>query len=67
MDIVDIRSKTSDELRELLASLRKELVDAVLNRKIDKSGNHFYCVNIKRDIARVLTVLNERKKEERHV
>ena len=67
MDIVDIRYKTSDELRELLASLRIELVDAVLNRKIDKSGNHFYCVNIKRDIARVLTVLNERKKEERHV
>ena len=46
MDIVDISSKTSDELRELLASLRKELADAVLHRTIDKSGNHLYRVNI---------------------
>lgn len=45
----------------------KELVNAVLNRKVDKSTNHFYCRNIKKDIARVLTVLNERRKEEKHV
>ncbi|AHX03519.1 ribosomal protein L29 [Ehrlichia chaffeensis str. Heartland] len=67
MDIVDIRSKTNDELRELLVNLGKELVNAVLNRKVDKSTNHFYCRNIKKDIARVLTVLNERRKEEKHV
>ena len=67
MDIVDIRSKTSGELCELLVSLRKELVDAVLSKKTDKSNNHFYCSNIKKDIAKVLTILNERKKEEKHV
>ncbi|KJV65464.1 MULTISPECIES: 50S ribosomal protein L29 [Ehrlichia] len=67
MDIVDIRSKTNSELCELLVSLRKELVNAVLNKKIDKSSNHFYCANIKKDIARVLTILNEKKKEEKHV
>ncbi|WDM85051.1 50S ribosomal protein L29 [Ehrlichia sp. JZT12] len=67
MDIIDIRSKTNNELDELLLNLRKELLDAVLSKKIDKSSNHFYYANIRKDIARVLTVLSERKQEEKHV
>ncbi|MGN7618570.1 MAG: 50S ribosomal protein L29 [Ehrlichia sp.] len=67
MDIIDIRSKTNSELHELLLNLRKELVDAILSKRVDKSSNHFYYANVRKDIARVLTVLNERKKEERHV
>ena len=67
MDIIDIRSKTNNELHELLLNLRKELLDAILSKKIDKSSNHFYYANIRKDIARILTILNERKKEEKHV
>ncbi|QGR02661.1 50S ribosomal protein L29 [Ehrlichia ruminantium] len=67
MDIIDIRSKTTDELHELLLNLRKELVDVILTKKVDKSHNHFYGANIKKDIARILTVLNERRNEGKHV
>ena len=67
MDIIDIRSKTNDELHELLLNLRKELIDVILTKKLDKSHNHFYGTNIKKDIARILTILNERKSEEKHV
>ncbi|GAT75492.1 50S ribosomal protein L29 [Ehrlichia ruminantium] len=67
MDIIDIRSKTNDELHELLFNLRKELIDVILTKKLDKSHNHFYGSNIKKDIARILTVLSERKNEVKDV
>jgi len=60
--IKELREKDTKELLELLEKLREEL--AVLNtlRKNQRPFNYGRRRVIKRDIARILTILREREK-----
>lgn len=60
--ITEMESKSSKELREKLASLRRSLVESVFESKSGgESVNSARKGMIKKEIARVLTVLSLRK------
>ena len=60
MKAADIRVKTSDELKDQLADLKKE----ALNLRFQKASGQLEATarvrEVRRDIARVLSVLNEK-------
>lgn len=64
MDIADIRSKSSQELHEILVNLRKEFVNLVFQKKLGQCSNILRFGLIRKSIARILTILNERRIEE---
>ncbi|MFP3036270.1 MAG: 50S ribosomal protein L29 [Wolbachia sp.] len=64
MDIADIRSKSSQELHEILVNLRKEFVNLVFQKKLGQCSNISRFSLIRKSIARVLTILKERRIEE---
>ncbi|MEY2393243.1 50S ribosomal protein L29 [Wolbachia endosymbiont of Tettigetta isshikii] len=64
MDIADIRSKSLQELHEILVNLRKEFVNLVFQKKLGQCSNISRFSLIRKSIARVLTILNERRIEE---
>ncbi|QOD38007.1 50S ribosomal protein L29 [Candidatus Wolbachia massiliensis] len=66
MGIVDIRSKSSQELHEILVNLRKEFVNLVFQKKLGQLSNISRFNLIRKSIARILTVLNERRIEEKN-
>ncbi|QIT35713.1 50S ribosomal protein L29 [Wolbachia endosymbiont of Brugia pahangi] len=63
MDIADIRSKSSQELHEILVNLRKEFVNLIFQKKLGQCNNISRFSLIRKSIARILTVLNERRIE----
>lgn len=63
MDIVEIESKSSKELHEILLSLRKEFVNLAFQKKLGQCNNFSRFSLIRKSIARSLTVLNRRKRE----
>lgn len=63
MEAKDLRKKTEKELQELLFDLRKKLVDLRFQKIQGKLKNPHQIKFIRKDIARILTVLNERRKE----
>ncbi|MDN5248011.1 MAG: 50S ribosomal protein L29 [Wolbachia endosymbiont of Tyrophagus putrescentiae] len=65
MDIAEIRVKSLQELCEILMSLRKEFVSLVFQKRVGQCSNFARFKLIKRSIARIMTVLNERKREEK--
>ncbi|QKX02165.1 50S ribosomal protein L29 [Wolbachia endosymbiont of Dirofilaria (Dirofilaria) immitis] len=66
MGIVEIRSKSSQELCQFLISLRKEFVNLAFQKKLGQCNNIARFSLIRKSIARVLTVLNERRIEEKN-
>ncbi|MDD9899152.1 MAG: 50S ribosomal protein L29 [Candidatus Melainabacteria bacterium] len=56
----DIRDKSTEELQEELAKLRKDLFDAKMSFHSRKLENHSSMREMKKSIARILTVLTER-------
>ncbi len=60
MGIIEIRSKSSQELYEVLINLRKEFVNLVFQKKLGQCSNVTRFRLIRKNIARILTVLNER-------
>ena len=59
--IAEIESKSSKELREKLATLRRSLVESVFESRSGETVNSARKGMIKKEIARVLTVLSLRK------
>ncbi|MEH0831071.1 50S ribosomal protein L29 [Anaplasma bovis] len=59
--IADITEKSSEELKEMLLSLRMDLVRCVFEDKSTGRLNPSYRKMIKKKIARILTVLSLRK------
>ena len=61
MKAADIRTKTGDELKDQLLDLKKE----ALNLRFQKASGQLEATarvrEVRRDIARVLSVLNEKK------
>lgn len=61
LEVKEIRLKSSQELCNTLMNLRKEFIGMVFQKKIGQFGNTMRFGLIKKSIARILTVLNERR------
>ncbi len=64
MDVMKIREKTAAELNEQLDSLKKELFQLRFQNAINQLENPMRISAVKKDIARVKTVLRERELQE---
>ena len=58
----ELREKTPDQLREELASLKKESFNLRFQQATGQLENTSRMRSAKRDTARVLTILNEKSK-----
>ena len=59
MKAVDVRAKSEDELKDVLISLRKEAFNLRFQAASGQLENTARMRQVRRDIARVKTVLNE--------
>jgi len=57
--IADLRSKTSDELKSMAISLKKELFNLRFQVASGEFSNNSRFRQIRRDVARVKTLLNQ--------
>ena len=57
----ELRVLSEAELKEKLSSLKKQLMEISLQKKSNRVEKPHLFTQIKRDIARVLTVLREKK------
>ena len=55
-----LREMTAEELENKLAELKKELFNLRFQHAINQLENPHKMTEVKRDIARVMTVLNEK-------
>jgi large subunit ribosomal protein L29 len=60
MEAKELREMSVDELKAKLEELRKEYLNRRFQKAISQSGGAYDFKNIRRDIARVLTVLREK-------
>ncbi|MFC6688682.1 50S ribosomal protein L29 [Jhaorihella thermophila] len=63
MNAQELREKTPDQLREDLAALKKEAFNLRFQQATGQLENTARMRTVRRDIARVLTVLNEKAAE----
>jgi large subunit ribosomal protein L29 len=61
MKPVDIRAKSEDELRDQLRDLKKEAFNLRFQRASGQLENTARVRDVRRDIARVQTILSERR------
>ncbi len=62
MKVADVRAKSDDELREQLTDLRKEAFNLRFQASSGQLENTARVRQVRRDIARIKTVLNERNR-----
>ena len=62
MKVKDIRELNSDDLKEKIRDLKKELFDLNNKRVVGVVEKPSRFRQIKRDVARILTILKEREK-----
>lgn len=62
MDAADLRLKTEDELKDALLQLRKEAFNLRFQVASGQLENTARRRQVRRDIARIKTVLNERRR-----
>ncbi len=60
MNVADLRDKTPDQLREELVNLKKEQFNLRFQQASSQLENSARIRQVRRDTARVLTVLNEK-------
>jgi large subunit ribosomal protein L29 len=60
MDAQELRNKTPDQLKEELASLKKEAFNLRFQQATGQIENTARMRSVKRDVARIKTVLNEK-------
>jgi large subunit ribosomal protein L29 len=63
MKIADIRAKTADQLADELANLRKEQFNLRFQRASGQLENVSRIRIVRRDIAKIMTVLAERQRK----
>ena len=64
MDAKELHDKTPDQLREELANLKKEQFNLRFQQATGQLENPARLRSVKRDVARVNTILNEKAKAE---
>ncbi|MEL7115047.1 MAG: 50S ribosomal protein L29 [Pseudomonadota bacterium] len=62
MDASELRDKTPDQLRDELAGLKKESFNLRFQQASGQLENTARMRQVKRDTARVMTILNEKAK-----
>ena len=62
MKALDLRTKSDDELKDQLLGLRKEAFNLRFQRASGQLENTARVRQVRRDIARTQTILNERKR-----
>ena len=60
MDAAELRGKTPDELRTQLTELKKEAFNLRFQQATNQLENTARMRSVKRDVARVMTILNEK-------
>jgi large subunit ribosomal protein L29 len=60
MDATELRGKTPDELRTRLGELKKEAFNLRFQAATNQLENTARVRRVRRDIARVMTILNEK-------
>lgn len=60
MDAAELRNKTPDELRDQLVQLKKEAFNLRFRKATNQLENTARMRSVRRDVARVVTVLNEK-------
>ena len=65
MKLSKLRKKTKSQLKEELASERKELMEVMFDVRVGKEKDYDQVKLCKKKVARLLTVLNEIEKEEK--
>ncbi len=60
MKATELRALTVEQLNEKLAELKKELFNLRFQHAVNQLENPHKLEEVKRDIARVMTVLNEK-------
>ena len=65
MNIKEIRDKSTDELKKTLDEFKVELFDLRFQRATGSIENPMRIRELKKSIARILTVLNERESEKK--
>ena len=63
MKAEDIRSKTPDQLRDELVALKKEAFNLRFQKATNQLENTARIRQVRRDVARVSTILNEKAAE----
>ena len=63
MKIADIRGKTADQLKDELSSLRKDQFNLRFQRASGQLENVARIRVVRRDIAKIMTVLAERQRQ----
>ena len=61
MKASELRTKTSEELESMLKDLKTELFTLRFQHAINQLDNPHKIADVKHDIARVMTVLGEKK------
>ena len=62
MNATELRTKTDDELREELMSLRKESFNLRMQKSTGQLTRHNQIKDVRRTIARVKTIIGERSR-----
>ena len=62
MDVKEIRKKSDKELRDELMALRKEQFSLRMQHAVGQMPRGHQIRNVRKDIAKIKTVLNERVK-----
>ena len=65
MNVLELREKTPDELDEQLALLKKELFNLRFQKASGQSESTARMRTARRDVARVKTIVNEKKTNEK--
>ena len=60
MKATELRTKSCEELEAMLKDLKSELFTLRFQHAINQLDNPHKIVDVKRDIARVMTLLNEK-------
>ena len=60
MKATELRAMTVEQLNEKLTELKKELFNLRFQHAVNQLENPHKMTEVKRDIARVMTVLNEK-------
>ncbi|PID51740.1 MAG: 50S ribosomal protein L29 [Candidatus Moraniibacteriota bacterium] len=63
MKIVELREKTTDELQVIAQDLQQEIHQKRMDVAMNIAKDHGVIRNKKKDLARVKTVLNEKKRD----
>ncbi|HHE39008.1 MAG TPA: 50S ribosomal protein L29 [Candidatus Cloacimonetes bacterium] len=64
MKIMELRELTNDELRQKYEDSREELFNLRFQKAMNRLENPLRIKDVRRDIARIKTLITERKKSE---